>query len=31
LNFNKLKYSNHDITVQFDSTIVDDSVILVRR
>ena len=31
LNFNKLKYSNHDITMQFDGTIVDDSMILVRR
>ena len=31
LNFNKLKYSNHDIAVKFDGTIVDDSMILVRR
>ena len=31
LNFNKLKYSNHDIAMKFDGTIVDDSMILVRR
>lgn len=31
LNFNKLKYSNNDIALQFNGTIVHDSMILVRR
>jgi hypothetical protein len=31
LNFNKLKYSNNDIALRFDGTIVHDSMILVRK
>lgn len=31
LNFNKLKYSNHDIAAQFDGAVVHDSMILVKK
>lgn len=31
LNFNKLKYSNHDIALQFNGSIVHDSMVLVRK
>lgn len=31
LNFNKLKYSNHDIAEHFDGTVLQDSMILIRK